>query len=251
MDLCFVMQPFDKGKFDKRFDDVFSPAIKEAGLKPYRVDRDPTVSVPIEKIEKEIQSSRMCLAEITSDNPNVWFELGYAIAARKDVVLVCSKERETPFPFDVRHRTIIEYKTDSSSDFRSLKDAIVSKIAAILETESTLGSLVRLTATETFEGLEGFEIATLVSVGSQHPDPHGGIGSFRIQKEMESAGFARIATTLGLSRLCTKGFLESFEGYDQEYLYRVSNSGLNWLCANTDKINMRAEPAPPNDALPF
>ncbi len=36
MDTCFVIQPFDRDKFDKRFDDVFEPAIRSAGLEPYR-----------------------------------------------------------------------------------------------------------------------------------------------------------------------------------------------------------------------
>jgi hypothetical protein len=50
MDTCFVIQPFDKDKFDQRYTDVFEPAIKAAGLEPYRVDRDPTVTIPIERI---------------------------------------------------------------------------------------------------------------------------------------------------------------------------------------------------------
>ena len=37
MPRCFVIQPFDSGgKFDKRYLDVFRPAILAAGLKPYR-----------------------------------------------------------------------------------------------------------------------------------------------------------------------------------------------------------------------
>lgn len=78
--LCFVIQPFDDGKFDKRFKDVFSPAILDAQLEPYRVDQDPRVSIPMEDIKKGIEESKLCLADITIDNPNVWFELGYAIA---------------------------------------------------------------------------------------------------------------------------------------------------------------------------
>jgi hypothetical protein len=70
MSKCFVMQPFDAGVFDKRFDDVFSPAILEAGLEPYRVDRDPAVNIPIDDIEAGIRKSEICLAEITTDNPN-------------------------------------------------------------------------------------------------------------------------------------------------------------------------------------
>ena len=37
---CFVIQPFDGGqRYDKRYEDVFEPAIRDAGLEPYRMDR--------------------------------------------------------------------------------------------------------------------------------------------------------------------------------------------------------------------
>ena len=51
---CFVIQKFDRGKFDKRYRDVFEPAIRAAGYEPYRVDRDLGASIPIEEIEKKI-----------------------------------------------------------------------------------------------------------------------------------------------------------------------------------------------------
>jgi hypothetical protein len=41
MPTCFVIQPFDRWKFDDRYEDVFAPAIKDAGFDLYRVDRDP------------------------------------------------------------------------------------------------------------------------------------------------------------------------------------------------------------------
>ncbi|HEY2291831.1 MAG TPA: hypothetical protein VGM86_14115, partial [Thermoanaerobaculia bacterium] len=104
MPTCFVIQPFDKSTFDKRYRDVFKPAIEAAGLEPYRVDEDPSVSIPMEDIERGIRNSAACLAEITTDNPNVWFELGYAIALLKEVAIACSDERKTKFPFDVQHR---------------------------------------------------------------------------------------------------------------------------------------------------
>lgn len=50
MGTCFVIQPFDGGKFDKRFEDVFAPAIRQAGLEPYRVDRDPEATISIEML---------------------------------------------------------------------------------------------------------------------------------------------------------------------------------------------------------
>ena len=117
MPKCFVIQPFDGERYDKRYRDVFAPAIENAGLEPYRVDRDPSVDVPIEDIERGIEGSGVCLAEISTDNPNVWYELGYAIAMKRAVVLVCSDERTTKYPFDVHHRKVIQYSTQSLSDF--------------------------------------------------------------------------------------------------------------------------------------
>src|SRR5436853_5121621 len=117
MATCFIIQPFDEGPFDKRYEDIIVPAVSAAGLEPYRVDRDPSVSIPIEDIEAGIRASDACLAEITTDNPNVWFELGFAIASRKEPALVCSNERKTKFPFDVQHRSIIRYNTDSPRNF--------------------------------------------------------------------------------------------------------------------------------------
>lgn len=79
MATCFVIQPFDSGKFDKRFEDIYKPAIEAAGLVAYRVNKDPGVSVLIESIEKGIRQAILCLADITEDNPNVWYELGFSL----------------------------------------------------------------------------------------------------------------------------------------------------------------------------
>lgn len=136
MNTCFVIQPFDGGVFDKRYKDVFSPAIKNANLTPYRVDEDPSVSIPIQDIENGIREARICLVDITLDNPNVWYELGYAFSAKKPVVLVCSNERVTKFPFDIQHRSIIRYSSDSPSDFKKLKNAITIKIKAFVKNDA-------------------------------------------------------------------------------------------------------------------
>jgi hypothetical protein len=65
MPTCFVIQPFDSGKFDKRFKETFAPAIVAAGFEPYRVDDDPRADVLITSIEEGIRSAAVCLADIT------------------------------------------------------------------------------------------------------------------------------------------------------------------------------------------
>lgn len=131
MPTCFVIQPFDADKFDRRFEEVYSPAIQAAGLEPYRVDRDVAVDIPIDSIESGIRGAAICLADITTDNPNVWYELGFAFASGRAVVMVCSDERTgKKYPFDIQHRTVIEYKAQSPSDFASLQAKITNRIKA-------------------------------------------------------------------------------------------------------------------------
>jgi len=92
-DYCFVIQPFDDGgKFDKRYEEVYKKAIDKAGIEAYRIDKDP--STRNIEIEEKIASSKICFADITEDNPNVWYELGYAFARGKDVVMVSDSTRE-------------------------------------------------------------------------------------------------------------------------------------------------------------
>jgi 8-oxo-dGTP pyrophosphatase MutT (NUDIX family) len=131
MGICLVIQPFDRGPFDKRYEDVFRPAIEAAGLQPYRIDLAPDVRVPIEDFQEKVRVATVCLAEITTNNPNVWFELGYAIAIRKEVVLVCSDKRRGSYPFDIQHRHIIKYSTESKQDYDRLKEQLTERLKAV------------------------------------------------------------------------------------------------------------------------
>ena len=249
MGKCFVIQPFDKGRFDKRYEGVFAPAIREAGLEPYRVDRDPSVSIPIEDIEAGIESCEACLAEISTDNPNVWFELGYAIASQREVVLVCSEERTSHFPFDVQHRSVIKYSTESPQDFEHLQMQIATRLKALLQRKAQLGQVAQMTSVAKLEGLEQYEIAALVAVAQQINDPDDGISAYRVREDMEKAGFTKLAATLGLKALLDKEMLETFQDRDFDNsvfnAYRVTEKGMAWLFANQDKITLRQEDEPP------
>ena len=132
MPTCFVIQPFD-GDNDKRYDEVYKPALEEAGVRPYRVDRDPSVAVPIDAIEARIRESDICLADITTDNPNVWYELGFAFAVGHSVVMTCADSRFGKLPFDVQHRLVIKYATTSPSGFERLREEIVKRVVARLK----------------------------------------------------------------------------------------------------------------------
>jgi len=241
MPTCFVIQPFDKGVFDKRFEDVFGPAIRSADLEAYRVDRDPGVSIPIEDIEAGIRNASLCLADITTDNPNVWFELGFAIASGKEVVLVSAASRQR-FPFDVQHRNVIVYKTESTSDFENLRDQITKRIKAVISKEAKIGAAAQVSSpVAPVEGLASHELVALVTLGQNVENPTDAVSTYLIRQDMERAGFTRIAVTIGLASLLSKGFVSLNQAYEersgeQYTVYSLTQAGLDWLLNNQDKL---------------
>lgn len=245
MGKCFVIQPFDGGKFDKRYEDVFAPAVAAAKLDPYRVDRDPSVSIPIDEIQSGIESSEICLADITTDNPNVWFELGYAIALKREVVLVCSTERTTRFPFDVQHRSILRYATDSSSDFEKLLKDIRSKLVGVMSRRNELEAIAKIESVAKVEGLDQHEVAALVSVAEEMDEPEHGVSALRVRQAMENAGFTKVATTLGLRALLDNKMVETVQNEDYNgstfTAYRVTSRGMQWLLGNRERLTLRTE----------
>jgi hypothetical protein len=257
MNRCFVIQPFDKGPFDKRYNDVLAPAVREAELEPYRVDYDPHVSIPIEDIEKGIRNAAACLVDISVDNPNVWFELGYAIAAGKDLCLICS-EQQKPFPFDVQHRKIIRYKVESSSDFSKLGTDITERLKAILKEQKTLQATAAISPTTQTEGLLPHEMAALVAIMKNRYLGENGVSIWSISQDMVAAGFTDIATSFAIENLVRKELVvtEVVTDVTAEPYTEVSltNKGLDWLMANQDKIILRQERQvvpPPGDDIPF
>lgn len=247
MATCFVIQPFDGGMFDKRFADVFAPAVKDAGLDPYRVDQDPSVSVPIAAIEQGIRDAALCLADITTDNPNVWFELGFALASGKEVVMVCSKERVTKFPFDVQHRSIISYTTEAPSDFQKLRESITARVRAVMKKGHDLDKLAATPLREA-EGLLPHEMVCLAVVMENTPTPGDHVPAHAVEKDMRRAGFTSLAASLSLRSLLKKRMVETEKVTDDqgyEYVaYFVSERGQEWLLENQDKLVLRAEPEP-------
>jgi len=253
---CFVIQPFDKGPFDRRYEDVLSPAIKDADLEPYRVDQDPAVSIPIQSIENGIQSSDVCLADITLDNPNVWFEVGYAIAAKKEVVFICSEDRHTPFPFDVQHRTITKYATTSPRDFIELQRKTTQRLKAILKSDQELGAVSKLSPTQETEGLAPHEVAALVILMENRVSPDANISPYQVQERMRRAGFTDIAVGIGLNGLHVKGYMEYVSETDdfgnQYSACVISPKGLKWIQDNQSSLVLKLEKAKPrDDEIPF
>jgi len=242
---CFVIQPFDNGKFDKRFEETFLPAIAQAGFHAYRVDKDVRVEVPIEAIESGIRDSAICLADITMDNPNVWYELGFALAAGKPIVMVCSSEREGRYPFDIQHRSVIRYQVDARSDFEQLQSQITGKLKALFEKKKALQEITSADPVAPIAGLSQPEITVLATLAGNVLTPDSWESTHRVKDQAEREYLTSLGFTLALRRLIQKNLVE--DGVDHDYrgeefpALRVANGGWKWIDENESRFVIRKE----------
>ena len=184
--------------------DLYSSAKVEAGLNPYRVDKDPSVDIIIDEIERKIRESSLCLADISLDNPNVWYELGYALALEKNVVMICSNERKGKFPFDIQHRNIIQYDSDSTSDFEVLKNKITQKIS-VIKTNIDNNKRIADLPIKNVDGMKPYELSLLGFIVAEQTLEKS-VSVSRLKDLMENVGFNNFATSIGIHMLRDKGF---------------------------------------------
>lgn len=127
---CFVMQPFS-GHLGTYYEAIFRPAIEKAGLIPVRADDDIFATGKImDQVWRGIRNATVLLAELTSKNPNVFYELGLAHALEKPVVLISSNQEDVPF--DLRHIRTIFYDQNDPFWGQKLIDKIADNIRSAL-----------------------------------------------------------------------------------------------------------------------
>lgn len=246
MDKCFVIQPFDDGgKYDKRYYDIFEPAIKESNYEPYRVDNDPSVEIPIENIDSNIRTSFAVLADITEDNPNVWFEVGLAIAYKKKIILVCSAERTgKKYPFDIQHHSIISYKNESLSDFDKLKNDIINKLKAYSKEKNSIMNSANQTGILSESDLSDEAIIVLGIIGNNMMGTNIDVTDYAVSQDMFSIGYNRLALNFAIRELKTHGFIKetSYNNPEEtEAYYIITEEGFAWMIKNKSRFNLVTE----------
>jgi len=103
----FVLMPFAD-----EFTDVWrlgiKPSVEALGLSCTRADDFLHTRNIMDVIRESIRRARLIIADMTTNNPNVFYELGYAHALSKPVILI-TRDRNS-VPFDLRGLNNIEYK---------------------------------------------------------------------------------------------------------------------------------------------
>jgi hypothetical protein len=126
----FVIMPFSE-PYETLYRDVIQPVAKRLEFDIVRVDEIVGPGMIIADIQRQIESAHAVVAEISSHNPNVYYELGYAHALHKPAVLLWRRQQDQAMPFDVSGYRAIFYD-DSNGGKKTVERNLEQHLGAIL-----------------------------------------------------------------------------------------------------------------------
>lgn len=125
----FIVSQFG-GYYDVLYDEVIKPVCDELNYNPIRGDEVTSCTLILNDIITSIRSASVIIADITPDNPNVFYEVGYAHALAKPTILLCEKGIRNKLPFDVSgFRTIFYDNTIGGK--RQIEEKLRSHLQSI------------------------------------------------------------------------------------------------------------------------
>lgn len=133
--LCFVLMPFGEKpdgaggtvNFDAVYAEVIRPAVEAAGMQPLRADEEIEGGIIHKPMFERLILCEYAVADLTTANANVFYELGIRHAARPySTVLVYAEGFR--LPFDVAPLRAVPYRLKPGG-----KPAIAEEISGVIE----------------------------------------------------------------------------------------------------------------------
>lgn len=123
---AFVLMPFSE-----EYQDIYELGIKEAAkefnVTAKRLDDQIFDSDMLQEIYRQIDKSDFIIADMTGRNPNVFYEVGYADAKKKMIILLTQNSND--IPFDLSHRPHVIYE----GSITKLKNELKTRIEWIIK----------------------------------------------------------------------------------------------------------------------
>jgi len=116
--LCFVLMPFGKKPdaggalvdFDSVYEQLIAPAIRAAELDPLRADEEMTGGIIHKPMYERLILCEFAVADLTTANANVFYELGLRHAVRPWSTVLLFAEGSGQLPFDVGPLRALPYR---------------------------------------------------------------------------------------------------------------------------------------------
>ena len=102
--------------FDRIYNNALEPAVKDAGLEPVRADEERTGGIIHKAMFERLLLCDYAIADLTTANANVFYELGIRHTARPRTTLTVFA-RHQPIPFDVNFLRSLPYDLGKNNTF--------------------------------------------------------------------------------------------------------------------------------------
>lgn len=229
MKTCFVIQRFDGGTYDRRYKETFAPAIEKGGAEPVRADEVLGTRPIVTKIEQGLRAADVAFAEVSEDNPNVFLELGYALALGVPTVIACDRSKRDKLPFDIAHRPVNFYGSDSQSDWEKIGDQITKEISAALLEKRVDESFAVQSTDSRNTNVDEVRGACLIELLEQTMRSPEGATLWELQKELSPRSISSRMVALALTSLLHDELIARHEvtgsNYDEYVSYTLSDKG--------------------------
>lgn len=97
---AFVVSEFGND-YDYLYNEVIKPVCDNYKFETTRADEISSSTLILNDITESIRNAALVIADISPNNPNVFYEVGYAHAINKPTILLCDKSIRSNLPFDV------------------------------------------------------------------------------------------------------------------------------------------------------
>ena len=139
--LCFVVMPFGQKAdpaggavidFDRIYETALAPAIEAADMEPIRADEERTGGIIHKPMFERLLLCDYAVADLTTANANVFYELGVRHTARPATTLTIFAKHQ-PIPFDVNFLRSMPYDLGDNNAFgemeaKALREAVTAKL---------------------------------------------------------------------------------------------------------------------------
>ena len=144
--LCFVLMPFGQKPdpaggaaidFDRIYHDALEPAIEAADMQPIRADEERTGGIIHKAMFERLLLCDYAVADLTTANANVFYELGVRHTARPATTLTIFATHQK-IPFDVNFLRSMPYDLGENNAFgdveaKALREAVTAKLKDLRE----------------------------------------------------------------------------------------------------------------------
>lgn len=132
---CFVLMPF-KEDLKEIYTEVYKPVCSENGIECWRVDEIARPGSITRDIVEGILDADIIIADLTTKNPNVFYELGIAHSTSNKTIMTAQSKEDVPFDIAAYRVIFYEHTLKGCKKLSESLDLAIKELLAALNRTS-------------------------------------------------------------------------------------------------------------------